>query len=29
VFADEAARHFAGDIVVAEDLTRVPVPRRL
>lgn len=28
-FADEAARHFDGDIVVAEDLTRVPVPRRL
>jgi ribonuclease Z len=27
-FADEAARHFDGDIVVAEDLTRVPVPRR-
>ena len=28
-FADEAARHFDGDIVVAEDLVRVPVPRRL
>jgi ribonuclease Z len=28
-FADEAARHFDGDIVVAEDLTRIPVPRRL
>jgi ribonuclease Z len=28
-FADEAARHFDGGIVVAEDLTRIPVPRRL
>jgi ribonuclease Z len=28
-FADEAARHFDGDIVVAEDLIRIPVPRRL
>jgi len=28
-FAEEAARSFDGDIVVAEDLTRVPVPRRL
>ncbi len=27
-FADEAARHFDGDIVVAEDLARIPVPRR-
>jgi ribonuclease Z len=28
LFAAEAARHFDGDIVVAEDLARVPVPRR-
>jgi ribonuclease Z len=28
-FSDEAARHFDGDVVVAEDLTRVPIPRRL
>jgi ribonuclease Z len=27
-FADEARRHFAGDLVVAEDLARVAVPRR-
>jgi ribonuclease Z len=27
-FADEAREHFAGDIVVAEDLCRVPVPPR-
>jgi ribonuclease Z len=27
-FGAEAAKHFDGDIVVAEDLTRVPVPRR-
>lgn len=27
-FHAEASRHFAGDIVVAEDLMRVPVPRR-
>ncbi|WP_214413403.1 ribonuclease Z [Sphaerisporangium fuscum] len=27
-FGVQAARHFAGDIVVAEDLTRVPVPPR-
>jgi ribonuclease Z len=28
VFAAEAARHFDGDIVVAEDLMRVAVPPR-
>ncbi|GAA1775986.1 ribonuclease Z [Luedemannella helvata] len=28
LFLDEAARHFDGDIVVAEDLVRVPVPAR-
>ncbi|HYN94351.1 MAG TPA: ribonuclease Z, partial [Pilimelia sp.] len=28
-FLDEAREHFAGDIVVAEDLLRVPVPGRL
>jgi ribonuclease Z len=28
-FAVEAARHFDGDIVVAADLTRVPVPKRV
>jgi ribonuclease Z len=28
-FRDEAARYFTGDIVVAEDLMRVPVPHRL
>jgi ribonuclease Z len=28
VFEDEARRHFAGDLVVAADLTRVPVPTR-
>jgi ribonuclease Z len=27
-FAAEAAEHFDGDVVVAEDLSRVPVPRR-
>ncbi|GAA2700120.1 ribonuclease Z [Micromonospora olivasterospora] len=27
-FADEARRHFDGDLVVAEDLTTVPVPPR-
>ncbi|WP_248960604.1 ribonuclease Z [Sphaerisporangium perillae] len=27
-FGAQAARHFAGDITVAEDLTRVPVPPR-
>jgi ribonuclease Z len=27
-FASEAARHFAGDIVVAEDLMRIPLPPR-
>ena len=27
-FLDEAAEVFAGDIVIAEDLARVPVPRR-
>ena len=27
-FGAEAARHFDGEIVVAADLTRVPVPRR-
>ncbi len=27
-FLDEAREHFAGDIVVAEDLARVPVPAR-
>jgi ribonuclease Z len=27
-FGAEAARHFAGDIAVAQDLTRIPVPRR-
>jgi ribonuclease Z len=27
-FAAEAAKHFDGDIVVAEDLSRIPVPRR-
>jgi ribonuclease Z len=27
-FRDEAAEHFGGDIVVASDLSRVPVPRR-
>ena len=29
LFAREAAEHFEGDIVVAEDLTRVTVPRRV
>jgi ribonuclease Z len=28
VFADEARRHFAGELVVAADLMRVPVPGR-
>lgn len=28
-FLDEARQHFAGEIVVAEDLIRVPVPSRL
>ncbi|MET8158127.1 ribonuclease Z [Sphaerisporangium sp. NPDC005289] len=28
LFGAQAARHFAGEIVVAEDLTRVPVPSR-
>lgn len=28
-FVDEAREHFAGDLVVAEDLVRVPVPPRL
>ena len=28
-FADEAGRHFDGDVVVATDLMRVPVPKRL
>lgn len=27
-FADEARRHFTGDLVIAEDLTTVPVPPR-
>jgi ribonuclease Z len=27
-FAEEAARHFDGEVVVARDLARVPVPRR-
>jgi ribonuclease Z len=27
-FQSEAATKFGGDIVVAEDLTRIPVPRR-
>lgn len=27
-FHDEAAAHFDGEIVVAEDLTRIPVPKR-
>jgi ribonuclease Z len=27
-FGAEAARHFAGEIVVAQDLSRIPVPRR-
>jgi ribonuclease Z len=27
-FGEEAARHFDGDIVVASDLARIPVPRR-
>jgi ribonuclease Z len=29
LFAVEAAVHFEGDLVVAEDLTRVPVPPRV
>jgi ribonuclease Z len=28
-FADEAREHFAGDLVVAADLSRVPVPPRV
>lgn len=28
-FADEAREHFTGDLVIAEDLMRVPVPPRL
>ncbi|GAA4689388.1 ribonuclease Z [Phytohabitans rumicis] len=28
-FRDEAREHFAGDLVIAEDLMRVPVPARL
>ena len=28
VFAAEAARHFDDNIVVAEDLTRIPLPAR-
>lgn len=28
VFGAEAARYFNGDIVVASDMCRVPVPRR-
>jgi ribonuclease Z len=27
-FVDEARRHFGGELVSAEDLMRVPVPRR-
>jgi ribonuclease Z len=27
-FAEEAARHFDGEVVIARDLARVPVPRR-